>query len=1221
MRTNHSHRGFALVVVLAVLALLIVLAVGFLTRTVAERSAASGFKASVLSRQLADTAVGLVQGQINLASTQGSDVAWVSQPGMVRTFDTSGNLVLAYKLYSANDMISRTVGVASGQSSDLPPATWPADTGVWTDLNAPVDTGNGKIFPILDPGGAGSKLDDDSDNTVAEGFTISGAPASNTYQPAPMPVRWLYVLKDGKLVAPTGTGATARVEGDSKDNPIVGRVGFWTDDDTCKVNINTAGAGTYWDTPRGGSSQEIAFAKFQPAQKEWQRYPGHPAMVNLSAVLRPPSGYSDSQWADEIYKIVPRVVGGGSNQGSALATAPINPDSDRLYANVDELIFKPDRTANPVLTKSQVEQAKFFLTARSRAPETNLFNLPRIACWPIYKLSSNRSPDMTRTTAFDRLIAFCSTINGRPYIFQRQLANSPLNDIGISDNGVLYKYLQYLSGNPIPGFGGKFSTKYGADRDQILTEIFDYIRCENLSDDQLNANLRFTPNNGLAGLGWVAPTRYDETSTQGFGRSYTISEFAIGVICNAIADDPDTKSIDESVGSNYADANAPTTPAGAFINPVLGGTPLQKGEMYIQAAIVPEFFSVMQGWVQLGPLMRIKMRGLGSITAKVGDVTYPLFPDANDEADYSTILGSNANQITNWGGNPSYRLFGQGKGVPARGSIPADTVQPFYPFIGTPVKIVAPPTGGSMVLGKGSVTLELYSGTSGPMDTSTLIQKITITMDKELTMPLPKLATGVVGTMQKEETWGLFNNVDYNAPGKGLTRYKGRFNFINGNPNPGGGFFLENYDSVRSFLPLHGDYRLIAGNGNLQSGDFVPHPYSTDTSRRIAVSLSSSDPTGRMPGSDKRGTLIHGVTYPDWVIPDMPYLDGNAPPEYWPDSTGDFDTGVSVAADGPYINKPDEGNMQKRTATAIPYFDEAYFATQQGATFFSPNRQIPSPGMFGSLSTGVKAGIPWRTLLFRPQPDHFGAKVSPKDHLMLDFFWMPVVEPYAISDRFSTAGKINMNYQILPFTYIKRSTGLRALFDSEMISAIPVASVGTYKPNIRNSAWSADAAKNPSFRLAINPSETLSQFQDRFDSGGIFKSASEICDLHIVPKDFTLSNMKSSFWTTYSLTGDNLRERIYTTLYPRLTTKSNTYTVHFRAQSLKKLPTSAEGTWTEGKDAVTGEYRGSTPIERFIDSNNKDIPDYAGKSSEIPSLDPLDKFYRWRVVENRQFAP
>ena len=96
---------------------------------------------------------------------------------------------------------------------------------------------------------------------------------------------------------------------------------------------------------------------------------------------------------------------------------------------------------------------------------------------------------------------------------------------------------------------------------------------------------------------------------------------------------------------------------------------------------------------------------------------------------------------------------------------------------------------------------------------------------------------------------------------------------------------------------------------------------------------------------------------------------------------------------------------------------------------FSPNRILPSAVMLGSIPTGVKEQVPWRTLLFRPlaqlESAHKGA-TSPHDHLLLDLFWMPIVEPYAISDRLSTAGKINMNYQIQPFTYIERSTGIQA---------------------------------------------------------------------------------------------------------------------------------------------------------------------------------------------------
>ena len=64
-------------------------------------------------------------------------------------------------------------------------------------------------------------------------------------------------------------------------------------------------------------------------------------------------------------------------------------------------------------------------------------------------------------------------------------------------------------------------------------------------------------------------------------------------------------------------------------------------------------------------------------------------------------------------------------------------------------------------------------------------------------------------------------------------------------------------------------------------------------------------------------------------------------------------------------------------------------------------------------------------------------------------------------------------------------------------------------------------------------------------------------------------------------------------IYPRVTTKSNIFTVHVIAQSLKQTPKDASqtggGIWTEGVDQVTGEYRGSFTVERYYDPNTTDI--------------------------------
>src|SRR5690606_39009352 len=54
----------------------------------------------------------------------------------------------------------------------------------------------------------------------------------------------------------------------------------------------------------------------------------------------------------------------------------------------------------------------------------------------------------------------------------------------ITRNLNLYRMLNAMTTAPIPGFGGStFQQKYGNNLNQILVEIFDYIRSTNLYDD------------------------------------------------------------------------------------------------------------------------------------------------------------------------------------------------------------------------------------------------------------------------------------------------------------------------------------------------------------------------------------------------------------------------------------------------------------------------------------------------------------------------------------------------------------------------------------------------------------------------------------------------------------------------------------------------------------------------------------------------------------------
>jgi len=332
--------------------------------------------------------------------------------------------------------------------------------------------------------------------------------------------------------------------------------------------------------------------------------------------------------------------------------------------------------------------------------------------------------------------------------------------------------------------------------------------------------------------------------------------------------------------------------------------------------------------------------------------------------------------------------------------------------------------------------------------------------------------------------------------------------------------------------------------------------------------------------------------------------------------TIDFDTGLGITRDGPYINYPDGSSASSNSTSggndAVPYFTWSASNEKDNTATFSPNRQVASAVQFGSLPAGLN---PWRTLLFRPEYTTSGKKhpsaSDPMDYLLLDLFWMPVVEPYAISEPSSTAGRVNMNYQILPFSYIERTAPMRAVLDSVMLTALTstTATAQSYKQ------YSASPA-GPDSRFRLNADETLKKFETRFTKNDLFRSPAEICDISLVPLGQTASTM-GTYWDSKLLTGDNLRESPYKHLYPLLTTKSNTYTVHFRVQALKKVPSTSATVWDETKDKVVGEYRGSTTIERYINPNDSSIPDYAAN----PGDNNLERFYKWRVLNNRQFAP
>ena len=239
-----SSSGVALIIVLGFLVILSVLAVGFFTSVTTELKASRNFQAEVTTQQLADSAVQMVIGQISDATTKTNE-AWASQPGMIRVYGSAGQASSAidafYKLYSSDTMVVDAASMGGFNPKTDYNTQWDQNPAIWTDLNAPLmayDSDPSVMatvprFPIVDPRAyadstlkativpSATTYGDAWKNNGVEGFLydvgvqmdgmVGPGAGSADKQRLPMPVKWIYVLQDGTLTAPTGgsTGTTA----------------------------------------------------------------------------------------------------------------------------------------------------------------------------------------------------------------------------------------------------------------------------------------------------------------------------------------------------------------------------------------------------------------------------------------------------------------------------------------------------------------------------------------------------------------------------------------------------------------------------------------------------------------------------------------------------------------------------------------------------------------------------------------------------------------------------------------------------------------------------------------------------------------------------------------------------------------------------------------------------------------------------------------------------
>lgn len=1280
------RQGLALVVALSMVALMMVLVVALLNATTdgykeAEVQAGRG-RAKLVANDAVNVALAQLRNATTGTFTSGAPKPWTSQPGGIRVHNMDGSLNTLFKLYSSNVM---TASSLNSVAADVPD-DWHLKPDDFVDLNQPRTNSAGQVFfPIVDP-----RAWTNDPLASVEGFqyleekgAIGPAGGVADEQRLPMPVRWLYVLRDGTVGALDANGmfqAPGNKQA-TRQNPIVSRFAFWVDDETCKVNVNTAAEGSFWDTPRADTNQERALARTVPSRLEYMRQPGHPAGVCLSSVLLPNRRISPMEFpisghplmqsmaladARDLWRLG-RLTSAEKSEGTSLGgtseaswpdlwpLAPRESVRQPRYADAGELVFDhvdasrfpgmqgpatntaaeaPERRRSRFFQQHPeavdlLQKSRFFLTARNAAPEVTLFGTPRVAMWPVHKdtlLNGGTlgNPEISRDTVYNHKVAMAALVKDKPYFIQRAEPGNGIRDFRvITANRTLFEYLQRLTNRPFPGFerpsqgSSTFLAKYDDDRDAILLGMMDYVRSANCADQQLPSIMQYSvlcPGVEHHGFGQISPLQLapslnpNPTSNhaQGLGRMLTISEVALIITCRAEVD-ADGKVRGEPSPEGRAIFEDKENPA-------------KPGDRELDIGFLVETFLPGQGWTDYRPFVKMALAGgpPGGALEVDNHLKAPL-PQfiLNDEPllpqSRTTVAESTELPPTAWNG------AGGSLGVRC---IPHKVLQ-FRPVIVRAQEDGSPPALSFRAVegDANQLKLALYDS-PGSTDGQDLLQVVPLALPDILPdagIPVPSLA------------------IEAAAPN---LEARMLLSAETGRP------FLGSTDVVQSLSPMHGDFRVTASqrwaesrDGTVRTPLFTPHPLWGK--QRLAHNLRDQilPDTGRTEG------YIPGLRYAASSRPDLPEtVFGDSLVNFWqpggwmqrplssaldelrldkgrrgaaqPELTGDFDNGVGNAPDGPYNNRPDDGHWAAALSGRLPYFDNV---SQVGASVppvtlaaFSPQRLLPSPVMFGSLPTGTRAQVPWQTLLFRPQATHFGAH-SPPDHLLLDLFWNPVLEPEPISANLETEGKINLNHEILPFRHITRATALHAAMKAETLMAIPDTAAETYK---------SGGQPLDRFRRHLDAKQTLGLWkQEVFDQGDVFLTPSQICEQYLVPEGMAATGQEISradmeaFWSSHRLTGDNSKERPYTHLYSRLTTRSNTYRVHFIAQSLVKARSAPAGSFDSSRDKVAASFTGNAVISRRLDLKNPQLPDYQAPGA----FKPLDQFYTWSIgpIENK----
>lgn len=443
MKTLHSRRGAALIITLAFIVIISALVIGLTETLRTERSAVRSHLERQRATALAQQGADLVLARLNQYTVEPPRVTgetdeeldkrarhWISQPGRLLTADPDPKV---------NDpkRIALEVPLTSGLPSE-PLLDRKPDLADYFPANL-----NQAL--LLDP----------NTHLITEELAGDNADETGTKKTVEMPVRWVYVRRDGQMVRKPGTDIWDDMPLlTDRDNPIVGRFAFWADDETTKVNYNLA-----WTRDLNLNKQG----------------PGHPTRLDLRAL----PGFDDAT-ANELHQMI-------TPDGYVTIKRLFNSPFDARFAASDKL-------------QAALNLNRFNLTHFNHEPDTTYYNRSRMV------LTTQISNAVLRDTQGNVLKDGAGRPLTRPFL--DILKRSSANDLSYLDPGftinpgsgtpridgaklskvideLVDHYLKKSDWPIVEGTGHSLQEKYysnytGAAREQRLAQIalniIDYVR-------------------------------------------------------------------------------------------------------------------------------------------------------------------------------------------------------------------------------------------------------------------------------------------------------------------------------------------------------------------------------------------------------------------------------------------------------------------------------------------------------------------------------------------------------------------------------------------------------------------------------------------------------------------------------------------------------------------------------------------------------------------------